>query len=43
MPEPGTPDLAHGPLASSRCFHGYDDDDDDDKCLKASYNHLISR
>ena len=30
MPEPGTPALARGLLASRRCFHGYDDVDDGD-------------
>ena len=34
MPEPGTPALAHGLMASDRCFHGYDDNADDDEFAK---------
>ena len=30
MPEPGTPALAHGLIASNWCFHGYDDDADEE-------------
>ena len=34
MPETGTPALAHGPMASDRCFHGYDDNSDDEEFAK---------
>ena len=37
MPEPGTPalaHLAHGLMASNRCFHGYDDNADDEEFAK---------
>ena len=30
MPEPGTPALAQGLIASNWCFHGYDDDADEE-------------